>query len=161
MQPKNLILTFILGFLFSCSMVFADDVSNSSILVSVDILEPVLSVEISPNNVDLGTLTKGYESDPINLTATNTGDIDVEIIPILNENAEDFFQYLEFATGSCSTYTNVSKWDSSIIDASDIFGGIGEEYSFCMHMDLKNYEDEIERDYLNISTDLTFWVVAA
>ncbi|MDE1848994.1 MAG: hypothetical protein KGH55_03100 [Nanoarchaeota archaeon] len=145
----------------------ADDYYNSTITVSVNLIEPVARVEISPDVIDLGNITKGYSTNYANLSFNNTGNFDIEIHPVLENNSSDAFNYLEFNTASCSTssssgwhnmsyYSNISNSFLSI-DKPDVFGGQRTDYA-CLRLNLQKYGNQIDSN-LTVSTDIVFWIM--
>jgi hypothetical protein len=151
------------GFLFFMSILFlnfisADDYQDGQLSVSVDILEPYALIDISPSSIHLGQVTKGYETSVQNITARNLGTLNVRIQPSLKYDADNFFNYLEFASASCSTWSNITRWTSSIIYGQ---GKSGDTYHFCMKMDLGDYESVISQDFRNLTTELTFSAMPA
>ena len=147
----------------------ADVYQNSSIIISADIYIPTAKVNVSPSYIDLGQVTKGYATDFKNITVTNIGDLDIKINPVLEASANNFFNYLEFNTASCSptstVWHNVSYYDthnlSSTISPPTTIGGIdGEQYNVCIKLDLTNYQEPIIANS-NLMTNLTIWVFPA
>ena len=133
--------------------VSADNYQDGQLTVSVDIMEPYALIEISPSSVYLGQVTKGYESSVQNITARNLGTLNARIQPMLSNSANNFFNYLQFASASCSSWSNLSKWTSSIIYGN---GKSGDTYHFCMKLDLGDYDQSINQNMMNLTTDLTF-----
>ena len=146
---------FLAGFMCFCS---ADDYQDGSLGISVDILEPYALIDISPDSVYLGEVTKGYETGVQNITARNMGTLDARIQPSLRYDANSFFSYLKFASASCTSWSNLTKWTSSIIYGN---GKSGSTYHFCMKLDLGDYSDSIPADMKNLSTTLTFVAMPA
>lgn len=155
---------FVLLFLASTFIIIpfghADQYQNSTINISVDVSVPIARVSISPNSIDLGQTTKGYATIPKNITITNVGDLDVTVKPLLDNNANEIFQNLKFATASCSLWSNISNWESSTISNSPTYGGTGSQYNLCIKLDLTNYQSNISSE-LTPSTNLIFWVMPA
>lgn len=142
---------------FTIPYVSADNYSNSTLSVSANITEPVASVEISPTNIDFGRITKGYSTNYSNITIKNTGDINVRVRPMFS-SGDYLFNYLKFSTASCSSWSGISTWQSAIISHSPVYGsGNGEEYHFCMKLDLSDYNDSISSH--KSSANITFWVM--
>ncbi|VVB80592.1 Uncharacterised protein [uncultured archaeon] len=156
MNKEVLLVIFLV--LFGASLVSADEYRDGSLTVSVDVLEPYALIEISPSSVYLGQVSPGYESAVQNITARNLGTLNARIQPRLSLNASDFFNYLQFASASCSSWSNISKWTSSIIYGN---GKSGDTYHFCMKLDLGDYDQEIGSDVYNLTTDLTFVAMPA
>lgn len=136
----------------------ADDYQDGKLSISVDILEPYALIEISPSSVYLGQVTPGYESSVQNITARNLGTLNARIQPSLKYDSDNFFNYLQFASASCSSWSNITRWTSSIIYGQ---GKSGSTYHFCMKMDLSEYDRSVSQDLMNLTTDLTFIAMPA
>jgi hypothetical protein len=141
----------------------ADSYQNSSMTVSVDVLEPIAEVAISPNFIDFGKITKGYETNYTNISFTNRGDLDINIIPVLEHGIDDVFNYTEFATASCSTWHNLSYYGNhNLLTINKPENYNGERTNFaCMKIDLSNYAKEISSDRLDLNAQITFWIMPA
>lgn len=138
---------------------------SSSVNVSVNIKQPFVKIQISPNEVSLGETTVGYNTNSSNITFVNKGTLDVTITPILNVGANPIFNYLEFGTASCSSWHNMTYYGSNtllgILSKSSIYNGVGEEDSACIRLGLDSYNGpELDSD-LNLSTDVIFWAMPA
>jgi hypothetical protein len=162
---------FLLAFLIIATIPYgnADIYQNSSIIISADIYVPTAKVNISPSNIDLGQVTKGYATDFKNITITNIGDLEVKINPVLEAGADNFFDYLEFNTASCSptstvwhnmSYYQNNNLSSTISPPTTIGGTDGEQYNVCIKLDLTNYQEQIITNS-NLMTNLTIWVFPA
>ena len=146
----------------------ADVYQNSSLTVSADISVPAAKVEIFPNPIYLGQVTKGYHTNYTNITFTNKGTLDVDIIPLLEYGTDKIFNYLEFNTASCSStstvwhnisYYNTSKLFSlSRIDSETL----EEDKDFaCLRLNLAKYNDSEIISPSSKSAQITFWVMPA
>lgn len=154
-------LVLFLSFILYLPTLDSDEYYNSTLKVSANLVEPIAMVNISPNNVFLGEITRGYETNYQNITIVNTGTMDVKISPMLDNNADTVFQNLKFASSSCSTWSNISHWNSSIISHSKNYTSRnGEVYNFCMKLDLTDYENIVSVNK-NLSTNITFWIMPA
>jgi len=146
----------------------ADVPNNSSLAISANISVPIAKVSISPSSINLGEITKGYATKPKNINVTNIGDLDVKVNPVLDGSANNFFNYLEFNTGTCTsgaTWHNISYYNknnltSTLTHASNYSLGGGGQDNFCIRLDLTDYSDEIITNS-NLMTNLTFWVMPA
>ncbi|VVB83412.1 Uncharacterised protein [uncultured archaeon] len=147
----------------------ADVYQNSSLTLSVDISVPTARVEISPNSIYFGQTTKGYYTNYTNITFTNKGTLDVNIIPILENDSDKIFNYLEFNTASCSLtstsgWHNISYYDS----ANELFllnkidpTTLEEDKDFaCLRLNLIKYNDSEIISPSSKSTQITFWVMS-
>ncbi|MCL5730266.1 MAG: hypothetical protein M1165_01715 [Candidatus Pacearchaeota archaeon] len=155
--------------MFAIPETSADDYYNSTVSVSVNLVEPVARVEISPDVIDLGNITKGYSTNYANLTFNNTGNFDIEIHPVLENNSSGIFNYLEFNAASCSTssssgwynmsyYSNMSKVLLSI-DKPEIYGGQNKDYA-CLRLNLQKYNNTILPGETGLlSANVTFWIM--
>ncbi len=168
MNKKGVVIFFLLfSMTYFCSSGSADTYTNSSLTVSVNISQPTAMIEIFPNNINLGETTAGYETISKNITIKNVGDLDLKLSPILEENADKIFDYLEFATDDdCSTWHNVTYYRSHNLTSSTLNppttyrGGDGDQYNSCIKLDLTDYPDTITSG-LNLSTNLILWVMPA
>jgi hypothetical protein len=154
-------LVLFLFFLLNLPVLNSDELSNSTIKISANLVEPIAMINISPNNIFLGEVTRGYETDFKNITIMNIGTMDVKLSPILESNSDAIFQNLKFASSSCSSWSNVSHWNSSIISHSKNYTNKGgETYNFCIKLDLTDYNSTISVSK-NLSTNLTLWIMPA
>jgi len=157
----RLIILGILASIFLSQFILADNYQNSSMSVSVDIIEPVSKIDISPNQIHLGSVTTGYTTDAVKINVTNTGTLDLKIQPMLDSDADDIFRNLVFSnTATCASETTCIKIESYSFNLSRP-DEIGEETlkSFYLKLDLRNYGEEILHDYSNLTTDIIFWVM--
>ena len=161
---RILAIIFLVGlvlFSFSIPVINSDVYANSTIKVSVDIIEPAAIVEISPNEIYFGNVTSDYETELKNITVTNVGTMDVRISPALESGADEIFNYIKLASASCSSWSNITKWNSSIISHSKNYSvKNGDSYNFCMKLDLTDYKKEITLNK-SVSTNLAIWVIPA
>jgi len=143
---------------------------NSTINVSVSLKQPFVRVEITPNEIPLGEITVGYNTNSSNVTFRNKGTLDATITPVLDVGADNIFNYLEFNKASCSQ-TSSSGWYNinyyqnntffGVLSKSNIYNGNGDEGSACVRLGLDNYNDtEIASD-MDLSTNLIFWAMPA
>ena len=144
----------------------ADVYQNSSLTVSADISVPTAKVEIFPNSIYLGQTTKGYHTNYTNLTFTNKGTLDVDIIPILEDGTDKIFNYLEFNTASCSStstvWHNVSYYNPSKLFSLNRIDSetLEEDKDFaCLRLNLVKYNDSEIISPSSKSAQITFWVI--
>lgn len=152
------------SFIFSLPLLNSDEYSNSTINIYVNVVEPAAIIEILPNNIYLGNVTKGYNTTFANITFNNKGTLDLKIIPVLSTNANEIFNYLEFGTATCSAWHNLSYYSNLSktfleIDKPAEYGGINSKNA-CMRIDLSDY-NKTPSSYGEISTELTIWVMPA
>jgi len=152
------------SFIFSLPLLNSDEFSNSTIRIHVNIVEPVTRVEILPNDIYLGNVTRGYNTTLANITFSNKGTLDLKVVPILSTNANEIFNYLEFGTATCYTWHNISYYSNLSrtflsIDKPSEYGGTNSK-SACMRIDLSDYNKTIPSN-MEISTELTFWIMPA
>ncbi len=171
MNKFNEIIFIFLFFSFIISVIpsgNADVYQNSSLTVSADISVPTAKVEIFPNSIYLGQTTKGYYTNYTNITFTNKGTLDVNIIPILENGTDKIFNYLEFNTASCSSTSTV--WHNvSYYNPSKLFSlnridpdTFEEDKDFaCLRLNLAKYNDSEIIFPTSKSTQITFWVMPA
>jgi len=153
-------LVWLVAFCFIVPSVVSDQLQNSSLKVSVNLTEPFAMVSISPGEINLGEITRDYESEPRNISVVNIGTMDVKISPVLDDSSDEVFNYIKLSSASCSSWTSLGKWNSSIISHSQNYSSRnGEVYNFCMKLDLTNYTKTITPR--NPSTNLIIWVMPA
>lgn len=145
---------------------------NSTVNVSVNLKQPFVRVDISPNAIPLGEITVGYNTNSSNVTFVNKGTLDATVTPVLETGANNIFNYLEFNKASCSTtsssgwnnvsyYANVNNTFFGVLSKSSIYKGTGDQGSVCVRLGLDNYVgDEIASD-IDLSTNLIFWAMPA
>jgi hypothetical protein len=154
-------LVLFLSFILNLPILNSDEFSNSTMKVSANLVEPIAMVNISPDNIFLGEITRGYETEYKNITITNIGTMDVKVSPILDENTDIVFQNLKFASSTCSSWAYISHWNSSMISHSKNYtnknGGV---YNFCIKLDLTDYDNVILNNK-NLSANVTFWIMPA
>ncbi len=169
-MPRMNVIFLLIAFLFLYGFdydVSADVYSNSTLNVSVDIIEPTVQIEIIPSSVYLGKITKGYATDalnldnPANITFINKGDLKISITPTLSSNVNPIFKNLEFNTASCSStstsWHSILSWTGLSIDRPDSYGSSKSDYS-CVRLNLKNYNQTINGNE-SLTTQLTIWVM--
>lgn len=147
----------------------ADVYQNSSLIVSADISVPTAKVEISPNSISFGQVTKGYYTNYTNITFTNKGTLDITIKPLLDNNADNIFNYLEFNTASCSLTSTVWHNISYYNSANELFSldkinpdTLQEDKDFaCLRLNLMKYNDSEIVSPSSKSTQIIFWVMPA
>ena len=148
--------------IFSWS-VLADNYENSTVKISVDIVEPFSKIEISPSQIDLGSVTKGYATEAIKINVTNKGTLDLKIQPMLKEDANRIFENLVFSsTATCAsenTCIKIGNYSFDLNRPNEI--GDSTMKSFYLKLDLRDYNKEISSDLSGeLSTDLVFWVMS-
>jgi len=159
---------FLLAFLIIATIPYgnADIYQNSSIIINVNIVEPIAMIEVSPNNITLNETTIGYNTDPVNINFTNRGSLDITITPVLEIGANNMFNYLEFNTGTCTTgatWYNMTHYTNSSLLSISKPGTYGGEKSdnACIRLGLDNYGGSEINSEIHLSTNLTFWVMSA
>ena len=164
MNKEGKIILFVLLFLTILITPFGKSYENESytVNVSVNITQPYIEVEITPDAVSLGEITFGYNSNSSNITFKNKGTLGAKITPILETGANSIFNYLEFGTSSCSTWKNITYYGSSTlltVDKPSTYKGTEKEKSACVRLGLDSYNGtEVESD-ITLSTKLIFWVM--
>ena len=160
MQLKIPVMIFI--FMFLSSAVLADRYENSTLAVSVNVVEPFSKIEISPAQIDLGSVTKGYATDAVKINVTNTGTLDLKIQPVLADDANDIFQNLVFSSSAtCASPTTCIKIGNYSFDL-DRPSTIGDSTmkSFYLKLDLRDYGKPIPLDQSGeLNTNVIFWVM--
>ena len=163
---------FVSIFLLALTISFVSSYSNdnSSIQVSVNVTQPFVKIQVTPNQVSLGETTLGYNSDISNITFINKGTLDTTITPVLDNGADPLFNYLEFNTASCSTTTssgwhNITYYNSNslfgVLSKSSTYNGDGEQDSACIRLGLDSYNGPELNSDLSLSTKIIFWAMPA
>jgi hypothetical protein len=164
MKKEILMIAFVMAFLVGGSIIVLAEIEGPSLSLSVDLKEPLISVELGESNVDFGNITKGYKSGINNISVVNNGDVEIDIVPLIDEGDPEVFEFLEFNTGACSDHhatiwNNILSWDGLNIKKPAIYQGIRESY-FCIRLNLEEYDPIIPEDQ-TLTTDLTFWITPA
>jgi hypothetical protein len=123
--------------------------------VEANIFAPIVSVEV-PDYVYFGNVSKGYESNEINITINNTGNIDISVTPKLADNSEKIFNYTYFKKTSSDTYRIVGMFNVNITKPKTNGVTVQPVYA---KLDLTDYDEDIPQDMLNHKTDIIFYAV--
>jgi len=143
------VFAFILIFL---ALVYA---SSDTMKVEANIFAPVVSVEV-PDYVYFGNLSKGYESDEINITINNTGTTDISVTPRLANSQEKIFNYTYFKKTSSDTYRLVGMFNVNISRPTQNGVKVQSVYA---KLDLTDYDGDIDYDMIKHNASIIFWAV--
>jgi hypothetical protein len=155
MKTSRVVVLLSVSLIMFFSFVFlasADDVMT----VEANIFAYVASVEV-PENVFLGNLTKGYQTD---LSASdkfkinNTGTTDITVTPELVNSTEVIFSYLYFGRTISGNFTRIGNYSLDIDQPSEPGGK--ESESIYMKLDLRNFNGSIEEDMINHNAEVNF-----
>ncbi len=113
-------------------------VSNSTINFKVDIFAPpapVVSLSL-PDQIYLGNVSKGTETDKVKVEFNNTGTVAIIITPQLNDNSENIFNYTYFARRTSDSFQRIGFWSMNV--SAPGTSGVESDY-FYAKLDLRNY----------------------
>jgi len=144
--------------LFSSSQAFSVDIYNDTLIVKVNLLEQVASVDVTPS-IHFGNLTKGYSTNDSKIDINNTGTADITVTPLLNNASEKIFKNLYFQRRVSDPYKKIGSFSMNLSKPSSI-GGSNEDYCY-VKLDLTNYSYTISSDSLNYQTNIVFLVMPA
>ena len=164
---SKIFLVWLVAFFLIIPYASADQYQNSSIKVSVDLVEPYAIVDVSPGEINLGEITKGYATGYQNITFTNKGSLDVNLIPVLENSSNTIFNYLEFNTASCSptstVWHNMSYYRTNPIlslDRPDTYRGTNQDNA-CIRLNLEKYTNTIPSSISGLSENVIIWIMPA
>ncbi len=146
-------LFFVFNFIFVSSELIGDELS-----VNVNLLEPVVNVEIETDYISFRDIAKGYLSEAKQINITNFGTTDILFIPVL-KNPSEIFENLYFYTskgsaGSLTGYKKIGEFNGSV-EKADVFGESNTE-DFFIKLNLKDYGGEIDG---NLTASVIFYVM--
>ncbi|MFA5259434.1 MAG: hypothetical protein WC402_05160 [Candidatus Pacearchaeota archaeon] len=140
--------------------------SNDTMVVEVDLVGftpvvkiPFVGIQVQ-NQVSLGNLSKSsMKTKDTKVEINNTGNVDIIITPVLNENSKEIFNYLYFKkrTTSGYTYQKMGNWSMGI-EEPDEEDGYRHDW-FYMKLDLNSYSKEIDEDMLNQKAEIIFYAM--
>lgn len=158
MKIKGIIVVFaFLALTFSIAGVFAQE----DLEVIVDLLEPIVCLEVEDSSLYLGQVTRGYHATG-NTTMRNCGNVRSTVTASIPGDANQFFENLRLNSHAGCIDAGWRHWGefSRILQGpSSVGGSDGQETDLCVRLDLTEYEGPIEADE-TISTDVTFWITS-
>ncbi|MEK6910942.1 MAG: hypothetical protein AABW82_04160 [Nanoarchaeota archaeon] len=145
-------------FVFS-SFSFVSAVSNSTINFKVDIFAPPAPVvRLSlPDNIYLGNVSKGTETEKVKVEFNNTGTVAIIITPQLNDNSENIFNYTYFARRTTDSYQRIGLWSMNV--SAPGTSGIEGDY-FYAKLDLRNYPGNFTSDLIAYTVPIKILAVS-
>ncbi len=135
--------------------------ANNQVNVRADILatDTYLEIEVTPNNISFGTISRGESSQPKKVCVNNTGSSDVLVTPRLPNNYSGiFFDYIYVKKygSSDSTYKSIGQFDVLITKANPN----PEQQCIWFKLDLTNYTDPIYQDFIGHTADIKISAVS-
>ncbi|MDO8563748.1 MAG: hypothetical protein Q7R87_01950 [Nanoarchaeota archaeon] len=148
----------VVAFVFS-SFGLVSAVSNSTINFKVDIFAPPAPVvRLSlPDNIYLGNVSKGTETEKVKVEFNNTGTVAIIITPQLNDNSENIFNYTYFARRTTDSYQRVGSWSMNV--SAPGISGIEGDY-FYAKLDLRNYPGNFTSDVIGYTVPIKIFAVS-
>ena len=144
--------------LFSSSQAFSVDIYNDTLIVKVNLLEQVASVDVTPS-IHFGNLTKGYSTNDSKIDINNTGTADITVTPLLNNASEKIFKNLYFHRRASDSYKIIGSFSMNI-SKPDVIGGVENDYCY-VKLDLTNYNETISSTIMGHQSNIIFWVMPA
>jgi len=129
---------------------------SDAVEVSVNVLAPepdVVGIKV-PDSLDFGNVTKGEESDIMDLYINNTGNVAVTVTPELANDSEEIFSYLFFRRTQSQAFSEIGSFSVNISEPAD--GGIKTQRTYVM-LDLTDFDGN---DSVEYKSDVIFWAVA-
>ena len=83
-------------------VVYDFETSSSTSMESV-IRDPIISIMVDPTNIDFGTILRGQDSDPVDVTVTNIGETSVDITTSIVGTNPTFYEDNLYEDGSLVT----------------------------------------------------------
>lgn len=164
MNKKEVYFAFIcfilfVGMLFLSSLGMVSAVSNSTINFKVDIFAPPAPVvRLSlPDQIYLGNVSKGVETDKVKVEFNNTGTVAIIITPQLNDNSENIFNYTYFARRTTDSYQRIGSWSMNV--SAPGTSGVESDY-FYAKLDLRNYPGNFTSDLIGYTAPIKILAVS-
>lgn len=145
-------------FVFS-SLNVVSAVNNSTINFKVDIFAPPTPVIMLslPDNIYLGNVSKGSETEKVKVEFNNTGTVAVIITPQLNDNSESIFNYTYFARRTTDSYQRIGSWSMNVTAPGT--SGVESDY-FYAKLDLRNYPGNFTSDLIGYTVPIKIFAVS-
>ena len=134
--------------------------SSETMIVGVNVMNSTLSEQpVSvvglqvPDYVFFGNLTKGEQSDELQVTVNNTGNVDLSVTPRLTNSSEKIFNYTYFrlyktSGGQPVPFSKIGNFTFNVNEGSHKY--------FYMKLDLTDYPEDIPQDMINHQAEITF-----
>jgi hypothetical protein len=126
----------------------ADYMSDDELEIGVTVNDPILKINVIEDYVNLGNLSRGYETTPKPFNVTNQGTINAIIQPRLKA-PDEIFSNLYIGTSRTTGYKIIGNFTGNITK--------GATSDFWIKLDLTDYKGSIKG---NLSTNLTFYVMS-
>ncbi len=151
----------VLGFLMAvCFAGFVLGADSDTLTVSVGVMAPepdVVGVAV-PDSLDFGNVTKGEESDIMDLYINNTGNVAITVTPELAGDHDEIFNNLFFRRTQSQAFTEVGSFSVNITEPSS--GDVKTQRTYVM-LDLTNYDGDLGNNTIvEHESDVIFWAVA-
>ncbi len=129
---------------------------DEELTLEANLIGPIVMIE-APDNVFLGNVSKGENSDWTNITITNKGNVKVFISAEIISMQHNIFEYLEFDT-TTESIRNITSFNTTI--AKPPQGGIINKI-IDLRLNLEDYPYEVEQDALNQQSRIKFIAMGA
>ncbi len=145
--------------IFGILFVYAGDTTT----FSADINGPtpfvaVLNVTV-PDSVYLGVVKSGTETNKSKVTVINTGNIAVNVTPLLVNSSDSIFANLYFARRAADTFRRIGNFSIALPQPAN---GDTESDYFYVKLDLRNYNGTFpDGSVTRVSSDVKFFVAAS
>lgn len=146
---------FSIVFLLVVFMPFINSEQSDNLLVTSDVLAPVVSVSV-PDSIYLGTLTKGYDSDEVSFLITNTGTSDIKVTAQLSGYSGSIYNNL-YIRGSSGSLAKLENFTMNISKPTAIGGN--RSLTAYVKLKLSEYTGDISSDMINHKANITFWAM--
>lgn len=151
-----LCLILLLVFFGILAFVSASSGSEPISTFEIDLYGPppaIVSIQV-PDSVDLGNISYGDDlSDDIKVEINNTGNVAVNVKPVLVDSGDEIFSNLYFKRITSDPYSQIGNWSLNITAPTS--GGIRESYCY-VRLDLREYEGTIDSDMIGEQADVKF-----
>lgn len=147
-----------LSFLFFSFASASWEKSDQSTNITIELLEPVLKIEIMNDTLNMGNLTKGFVSDEQKITIRNSGTMDAIVRPEISTKNE-ISEYLLVSNSTTDAYfKKISDQVFNLSVKKPTSQGGYKDTSMYFKLDLTDYEGN---QIGNITTNIIFWVMPA
>jgi len=157
---RKIVLTLMVLGIFVLSTTFGTALSSTgeNMTVKANILQSRISLSV-PNEVTFQDIAAGYLSERQDLDIENTGTVDIEVTPQLENSSDKIFSNLAFQKVLSDPMTKIN-WFSFDVAKPLTVGGTNPANIY-MYLDLQNYKQDINSDMLNHEGKVIFWAVPA
>ena len=154
-QSFSVVLVIVLFVIFFYFVFFAGANNQISVEVDVRATDSYTSVDVYPNSIDFGEVSKGGASDRFKVTINNTGTENVMVSFLINGGnyTQKIFDYIfvRKTPGNDINYTKIKNFNFSLASGSD------QELYFVLN--LSSYADPIYGDMIGHRVNVTTVVV--